>query len=121
MWRVEAIMLLAMALAFATPACDGSGSGRDGSGSDGDSDGDSDSDTDGDTDGDSDSECEDDVPWGELSAYTEGLPVGNWSFENGYIDSDNDGFVEEEDTPFTLQDIHCAGHQSAVLIGGGTS
>ena len=86
-----------------------------------DSDGDTDADTDGDSDGDTGSECEDDVPWGPLTAYTEGQPIGNWSFENGYVDSDNDGFVEEVDTPFTMLDMHCAGHQSAVLIGGSTS
>lgn len=82
---------------------------------------DTDGDADSDSDGDTDSECVDDVPWGELTAYTQGQPVGNWSFENGYIDADNDGHVEEVDTPFTLLDMHCAGHQSAVLIGGSTT
>jgi hypothetical protein len=88
---------------------------------DDDSDGWGDPDSDSDVDTDTDSECVDDVPWGELTAYTQGQPVGNWSFENGYIDADNDGLVEEVDTPFTLLDMHCAGHQSAVLIGGSTT
>jgi hypothetical protein len=118
MRRVETVLLLATALALWPAGCDEGRSGADDDGSDGDSDGDSDSDSDSDSDGDSDSECVGDVPWGDIDDYTEGQPIGNWSFENGYIDSDKDGFVEEVDTPFTMLDMHCAGHQSAVLIGG---
>ena len=46
--------------------------------------------------------------------------VANWEF-NGYIDSDRDGVVEQDEVPFTMEDINCMGYNSLVLMIGSTS
>ena len=91
--------------------------------SDSDVDSDADSDADGDTDSDADSDTgtSDDctaIAWG--SGFTLGEPVSNWSF-SGYIDSDDDGFVEQVEVDFTLEDIGCSGKQSVVYFIGDTT
>jgi hypothetical protein len=60
------------------------------------------------------------VEWGDLTDFTEGIPVGNW-IHNGYIDGDQDGFVEEAEVEFSLEQIHCAGYESIVLMVGDTT
>lgn len=87
-------------------SCDDGGAGGEG--------GDGGSDASGDTD-----DCEA-VEWGAETAFTEGMPVGNW-IHDGYIDGDGDGFVEEVEVEFSLEDIHCAGYQSIVLMVGDTT
>jgi hypothetical protein len=73
-----------------------------------------------DTDTDTDTDVCAPVEWGELADFTEGLPVGNW-VHRGYIDGDQDGFVEEVEVEFSLEDIHCAGYESIVLMVGDTT
>jgi len=83
--------------------------------SDIDSDADTDPDTDGDTDADTD-ECEG-PDWG--SAWEVGQPVANWT-QPGYVDADDDGFVDLEEVVFSLEDISCAGFESIVMLIGDT-
>jgi hypothetical protein len=79
---------------------------------------DSDADTGVDTDADSDTgECPE-VEWG--SGLEVGQPVANWQ-HSGFIDSDDDGVVEEEEVAFSLWQIHCTGKQSLVVMVGDTS
>jgi hypothetical protein len=87
---------------------------------DSDSDSDTDADTDSDSDADSDSDSDGDCPgitWG--SGLTQGQPVANWS-QSGYIDSDDDGSVEQTEVNFSLGDIRCNGRKSMVLMIGDT-
>jgi hypothetical protein len=95
------------ALAALIWSCDGDGSSGGGDGG-----------TDGDTDTDTD-DCEP-VSWGALTDFTEGMPVGNWS-HTGYFDGDQDGFVEETEVTVSLEDIHCAGYESIVVMVGDTT
>ena len=48
------------------------------------------------------------------------MPVANW-IHDGYIDADGDGAIEEEEVSFSLEDIHCAGYESIVLLVGDTT
>ena len=77
---------------------------------------------DGDEDAGSDTDTGDwvcpDVEWG--SGMSIGNAVSNWTM-NGYIDSDLDGVVEETEVEFTLEDIHCTGKQSLIVMWGDTS
>jgi hypothetical protein len=75
-------------------------------------------DTDTDSDSDSDTgECSP-VEWG--SGLIIDQAVSNWS-QTGYIDSDLDGVVEQQEVEFTLEDVHCTGKESMVVIYGDTS
>lgn len=81
---------------------------------------DSDTDSDADTDSDSDTdtgECSQ-VEW--RSGLEVGQPVADWQ-HYGFIDGDDDGFVEEDEVSFTLWQIHCTGKQSLVVMVGDTS
>lgn len=97
---------------FATAACDGGGGGSpldDGlPGSDSDGDGDSDGDVD---------ECTE-IAWG--SGLEVGQPVANWT-QTGYIDSNGDGVVEQEEVTFSLEDVNCDGVDTIVLLIGSTT
>jgi hypothetical protein len=79
-----------------------------------------------DDDDDGDTESEEDTGTGECSQVawgggcSVGNPVGNWSITSGYMDSDLDGVIEEEEVSFTLEEIHCAGVQSLVFVAGDT-
>jgi hypothetical protein len=123
--RFLSAVVAGIALFLSVPACDqrsDSGSG-DGADADGDTDSDSDSDTDGDTDGDSDTDSDTDsdctaIEWG--SGFTLDQAVANWSY-SGYVDSDDDGFVEEVEVGFTLEEIGCTGKQSVVYFLGDTT
>jgi hypothetical protein len=75
-----------------------------------------DTDTDGDTDSNT-GECSA-VAWG--SGLNNGEAVSNW-IQFGYIDSDLDGFVEQEEVQFDLELIHCTGKESMVIVYGDTS
>jgi hypothetical protein len=105
-WAAAALLALGVA------ACeegddDDDGTGPDAGGADG---GDSDADSDADV-------CEPPFEWGSgLEQYE--IPA-NWEL-TGYIDADGDGLVEEEEVEFTLEDIHCMGVQSLVVIVGDT-
>lgn len=103
--------ILAALLALGLAACDGDdGDDDDGPATDGGVDG-------GDTDS-ADDECTAPFEWGSgLEQYE--IP-GNWEF-TGYFDQDGDGVVEQEEVTFTLEDIHCTGLQSLVVIVGDTS
>jgi hypothetical protein len=79
--------------------------------SDSDSDGDSDSDSDGDSDSDADSDC-DGPDWG--NAFVVGQAVYNYQV-GGYADTNDDHIVEQVETDFHLEDMTCAGVQSALL------
>lgn len=59
-----------------------------------------------------------DVEWG--SGMSTGNAVSNWAM-SGFIDGDLDGVVEQEQVDFTLEDIHCTGQQSLVVMWGDTS
>jgi hypothetical protein len=115
------IVVLAVAALFAGACGDDGGATGDPDASDTDSDSDTDvdtdSDTDTDTDVDTDDECHDDITWGFASMMTVGEVVGNW-VHTGYVDADKDGFVEESEVAFDLEDIHCADYQSLVVIIG---
>jgi len=62
----------------------------------------------------------DGITWGAASAFTVGEPVGNWAL-HGYVDEDGDGAVEQVETPFTMQDIQCRGHEAVVIVVGDTT
>jgi hypothetical protein len=79
--------------------------------SDGDSDSDSDGDSDGDSDADSDSDC-DGPDWG--TNFVIGQAVYNYEL-SGYADTNSDHIVEQVETEFSLEDMTCAGTQSALL------
>ncbi|MCP4605491.1 MAG: hypothetical protein GY847_34055 [Proteobacteria bacterium] len=85
---------------------------------------DTDMDTDTETDSDSDKdngagfECKNSVKWGR--GIRVGKPIANWSLP-GYVDSDGDFVVEQENVIFNMAQIHCTGKQSAVLITGDTT
>jgi len=90
---------------------------------DADADGDSDTDMDADTDSDTDTDADADsdcppVTWGQ--GLIKGKIVANW-VQSGYIDSNNDGVVEQQDVQFSLEDIHCSGMESLILIVGDTT
>ena len=61
--------------------------------------------------------CEPSVEWGFGGEFTVGEAVGNWALA-GYVDSDGDGQVEEVEVDFNLEDVHCAGHRTLVLVAG---
>jgi len=105
-WQLAALVSLGLLVALA-PACDDD---DDGAG------GDSDTDTDTDTDTDAD-QCED-IEWG--SGLKVGEAVSNW-VQSGYIDSDLDGVVEQEEVEFDLDLIRCTGKESMVIVYGDTS
>jgi hypothetical protein len=60
------------------------------------------------------------ITWGAASAFTVGEQVGNWAL-HGYVDADGDGIVDAVETPFTLQDIQCRGHESLMVVVGDTT
>jgi hypothetical protein len=62
----------------------------------------------------------DGITWGAASAFTVGEPVGNWAL-HGYVDEDGDGAVDQVETPFTMQDIQCRGHEAVVIVVGDTT
>ncbi len=62
----------------------------------------------------------DGITWGAASAFTVGEPVGNWAL-HGYVDEDGDGAVDRIETPFTLQDIQCRGHEALLIVVGDTT
>ena len=114
-----AVLLLAVAVAvWALASCDDGVRSYDGDddSSDSDSDGDSDGDSDSDSDSDAD-ECEPPT-WGSGAGI--GMPVANWTV-SGYADGDGDHVVEQEEVTFSLEDIHCRGVQSAVVLIGDTT
>jgi len=112
--RIRVLWPIAAALALLaglwSGACDDDGGG--GTGLD---DGTGDADSDADSDADADACTE--IAWG--TGLTEGAPVANWS-QNGYLDGDFDGVVEEEAVDFTLEDMNCLGFNSVVLMIGDT-
>jgi hypothetical protein len=73
----------------------------------------------GDTD-DSDVDVDDctDVAWG--SGLEVGETVANWT-QTGYIDSNGDGVVEQEEVEFSLEDVNCDGVDAMVLIIGSST
>ena len=120
-WRILLCICTAAAWGALQVACDDSRDfgDEDDDGSDSDSDGDSDSDSDGDSDGDTDTgPCEPPV-WG--SGLSLGNPVANWQVAAGYMDADFDGVIEQEEVAYSLEDIHCMGVQSIVVVVGDTS
>ncbi|MBW2277890.1 MAG: hypothetical protein JRF63_10380 [Deltaproteobacteria bacterium] len=126
--QIHQAALLCTLITFLTVVgCDtGDGDRDDG---DDDSSGDSDSDSDGDTDVDIDADSDTDVDtdtdtddcdapdWG--SDWEVGQPVANWT-QLGYVDADDDGFVDLEEVTFSLEDISCAGFESIVMLIGDT-
>lgn len=58
------------------------------------------------------------IEWG--TGFAVGEVVANWE-HTGYIDDDGDGVVEEEEVEFNLEDVHCSGAKTMVLIIGDTS
>ena len=108
-WQLTTALALGLLIGLATACGD-----DDDSGGGGDTDTDTDADTDTDTDAD---ECEE-VEWG--SGLKIGEAVSNWS-QSGYIDSDLDGVVEQEEVEFDLELIHCTGKEAMVIIYGDTS
>ena len=68
-------------------------------------------------DDDSGEPCEPTIEWGFGGNFQVGEVVGNWSL-SGYVDSDQDGVVEETEVAFDLEDLHCAGYQSVALVAG---
>lgn len=103
----------------------GGGSGNDGGGDDGDDGGGTDG---GNSDGsgsDGGTDCHDDVDWGNAGAGSTpidqdiGQVIANWS-HTGYIDQDGDGIVEPELVPFTMEDVHCTGKRSMLVLMGDT-
>ncbi len=55
------------------------------------------------------------VAWG--SGFTKGQPIANWDLR-GFVDADGDHLVEQDEVEFTLEDIHCSGKESLVLVMG---
>lgn len=117
------------------------GAGDDGAGDDGGSDdGDDDGETDGqgNDDGSSDggasdsgdsdtsgTDCHNDIDWGNAGAGNTpidqdvGQVIANWS-HTGYIDQDGDGIVETEQVSFNMEDVHCTGKKSMLVLMGDT-
>ncbi len=56
--------------------------------------------------------------WGR--GLTPGKPVANWR-QTGYMDADLNGEIEREEVSFSLDDIHCLGLRSIVLLIGGST
>ena len=75
-----------------------------------------DTDTDADTGADT-GDCTD-IEWG--SGLKIGEAVSNW-VQTGYIDSNLDGVVEQEEVEFDLDLIRCTGKESMVIVYGDTS
>ena len=110
------LLVLAVIGMIGPIGCDGGAAGGTDGGSDGDTDGDSDSDTDGDSDSDSDSDECGDLEWGEHGELAIGEVVQNWPFV-GYADVDGDGAMElDHMVGFSMNRLHCAGYQSAVIL-----
>jgi len=109
--RVALAAFVLAALGALVWACDDGAGGK----------GDGDSGTDADSDSDSD-DCAP-VSWGGPNDFADGMPVGNW-VRLGFVDEDRDGYVEEAEqveVSFSLEEIHCAGYESIVLMVGDTS
>ncbi len=89
--------------------------------SDGDADSDSDSDADSDSDGDADSDSDSDADMCEPVEWDSGLVKGkvieNWQL-TGFLDSDGDHIVEQNDIAFTMEELHCSGKQAVLLTMG---
>ncbi len=82
--------------------------------SDDDPDGGTDTDTDTDTDADTDTGvCEVTATWGG-SIFSNGSFVKNFNIA-GLFDGDGDGVVDDEEAPFTMEDIFCTGFKSVVI------
>ena len=70
-------------------------------------------------------DCHDDVDWGNAGAGNTpieqdvGQVIANWS-HTGYIDQDGDGIVEPELVSFTMEDVHCTGKKSMLVLMGDT-
>jgi len=94
---------------------DGDSDGDTDGDTDGDSDGDTDGDTDGDSDGDSNLNC-DDIAWGN-DKYKVGGIFPDYNFE-GYIDSDGDGKLNQDQASFTSCDIYKTGPGCLVVLYG---
>ena len=119
MWR----MLLLPCLVLAAPAfsaCGGDDDDTDGGSADTDTDTDTDTDSDTDTDTDTETETEtegcSEVDWGSMCNV--GDVPGNWEM-TGWMDQNGDGTLsddEKTDVAFTLEDIHCSGHQSLLWL-----
>jgi hypothetical protein len=58
------------------------------------------------------------IAWG--SGLTVGQPVANWT-QTGYVDSNGDGTVEQEEVEFSLEDVNCDGADTIVVIVGSTT
>jgi hypothetical protein len=64
--------------------------------------------------------CHGDITWANAAGYvaTAGSVVPNWT-QKGYIDSDGDGAIsaaEQVEVTFSMEDLHCAGVKSVVVI-----
>jgi hypothetical protein len=102
------LIALAAVGTIASMGCDAGGAGAS------DADTDSDSDTDTGTGSDSD-ECSD-LVWGDYGNPAVGEVVQNWPFV-GYADVDGDGAMDlDHMVGFSMNRLHCAGYQSAVVV-----
>lgn len=68
-------------------------------------------------DDDTTEDCDPTIAWGFGGDFEVGQVVGNWSL-TGYVDADRDGQVEPVEVAFNLEDIHCAGYQTVVVVAG---
>jgi hypothetical protein len=69
---------------------------------------------------DTDSDCTNDITWGASDKFEINQIIGNWTLK-GWVDGDNDGKVEQTDVTFSMEDIHCKGFDSLVIMMGNTS
>ena len=100
--KTRSLTVLAVIWVIAPMGCDEGGAGT----PDSDSDSDSDSAPD---------ECSD-LDWGEHGDLAVGEVVQNWPFV-GYADVDGDGVMDlDHMVGFSMNRLHCAGYQSAVIV-----
>ena len=83
---------------------------------DADTDVDTDADTDADTDTDSDSNSCTTIEWG--SGCSTNNIVSNWFMATALADSTGDHIVEPEEVTITLEQLHCSGHKSLLVMMG---